>query len=152
MVCSASDIKMGILSIRVVLESPNWCMSATSVCCFEIGWIEEHLHIEIIPLLACQRRSLGGCRNCAESRFIGVASMMLVCSYIDPQSMFELYGDVNIPGRVGLGWCESQLVDRWLRAGGPQPFCDPLIICPVALNNSIGTVMGLSHYSSRRKD
>lgn len=72
MVCAASRVKTGILPVRVVLESPDWCMLATSVCCFEIGWAEERLHIEVIPLRICQRRSLGVGRNLVKSRFIGV--------------------------------------------------------------------------------
>lgn len=72
MVCAARRVKTGILPIRVVLESPNWCMLATSVCCFEIGWAEERLHVEVIPLLVCQFRSLGIACNFVESGFIGI--------------------------------------------------------------------------------
>lgn len=98
MVCSTSGVKTGILPVCVVLKSPNWCMSATPVCCFEIGWTEERLHIEVILLLSCQCRFLGVGRDLVESRFIGVVSdqiglllgKVLVSSYIDPSSMFEI--------------------------------------------------------------
>lgn len=60
--------------------------------------------------------------------------------------------DVNTPGRVGLGRCESQLVNRRLRVGNPQPFYDPRILrCLVALNDSIRPDMSLSRYDNRRE-
>lgn len=96
MVCSTGRVKTGILPVRVVLKAPNRCMSTTSVCGFEIGWAEECLHVEIIPLFVCQCRSLGVGRDLVESRFIGVVPDQvgllenMVSSYIDPSTIFEM--------------------------------------------------------------
>ena len=72
-------------------------MSTASVCCFEIGWTEERLHIEIIPLFVCQRRSLGIGRNLVEPRFIGVVPDQVglfgedgVSSYIDSSIISDM--------------------------------------------------------------
>lgn len=59
MIRSTRGVEAGVVPVRVVLKSPDGCMSATSVCGFEVGWTEESLHIEVVPLLVCQYRALG---------------------------------------------------------------------------------------------
>lgn len=71
---STGGVKTGIVPVRVVLESPGGCVSATSVCGFEVRRTEESLHIEVIPLLVCQYRSLSvGC-DFIESSLVGIVS------------------------------------------------------------------------------
>lgn len=71
---STSGVKTGIIPVCVILKPPGGCVSATSVCGFEIRWTEESLHIEVIPLLIRQYRSLCIGRNLVESRLICVVS------------------------------------------------------------------------------
>lgn len=91
-------------------------MSAASVCCFETGWTEKRLHIKVVPLLVCQRRSLGIARNLVESRFIGVVPdqvglfivKALVSNYIDPLSMFEMQ-ESPLTMRANFPCCERRV-------------------------------------------
>lgn len=73
-ICPTGWVKTSIVPICVVLESPDGSVSATSVCGFEVRRTEESLHIEVIPLLVCQYRSLGvGC-NLVEPSLVCIVS------------------------------------------------------------------------------